>query len=150
MYLTAVNGIFESNTELEYPHMPEINILPSTKTMHVNLGPIIKSEASINGNYCVLKTIFLEQLQLNCDNNFQDQLYLAYSDQKTAKLIHACKQKRAEAALLYDSHCWVLPVPGLWHLQLNFLYTIIRTFFGGEQYVQQYSILYTHINHFGR
>jgi len=72
--------------------------------MHINLGPIIESEASINGNYRVLKTIFLEQLQLNRDNNFQDQLYLAYSNQKTIKLIYTYKRERAEAALLYNSH----------------------------------------------
>jgi len=62
MYLTAINGIFKSNTELKYPHIPEIDILLFIKIMHVNLGPIIESEASINGNYRVLKTIFLEQL----------------------------------------------------------------------------------------
>jgi len=42
--------------------MLEINILPSIKTMYVNLGPIIENEASINSNYYILKTIFLEQL----------------------------------------------------------------------------------------
>jgi len=60
--------------------MPKIDILPSIKTTYINLGPIIESEASINGNYRVLKTIFLEQLQLNHNNNFQDQLYLVYSN----------------------------------------------------------------------
>ena len=40
--------------------MPEIDILLSIKTIYVNLGPIIESEAFINGNYCVLKIIFLE------------------------------------------------------------------------------------------
>ena len=42
--------------------MLEINILLSIKTTHINLGPIIESEASISGNYRILKTIFLEQL----------------------------------------------------------------------------------------
>jgi len=50
--------------------MLEINILLSAKTTHINLGPIIESKASINGNYYILKTIFLEQLQLNHDNDF--------------------------------------------------------------------------------
>jgi len=59
-YPATINGIFKSNTKLKYPHMPEINILPSIKTMHVNLGPIIESKASISGNYYILKTIFLE------------------------------------------------------------------------------------------
>ena len=52
--------------------MPEINILLFIKITHVNLGPIIESEAFINSNYCILKTIFLKQLQLNHNNDFQD------------------------------------------------------------------------------
>ena len=61
-YPAAVNSIFKFNTELKYPRMLEINILLFIKTTHVNLGPIIESEASINGNYYILKTIFLKQL----------------------------------------------------------------------------------------
>jgi len=70
MYLVTVNSIFKSNTRLKYPRIPKINILLSIKTTYINLGPIIESEASINGNYYILKTIFLEQLQLNYNNNF--------------------------------------------------------------------------------
>ena len=79
-YPAAVNGIFESNTELEYPRILEIDILLSVKIMYVNLSPIMESEASINGNYRVLETIFLEQLQLNRDNDFWDWLYLIYNN----------------------------------------------------------------------
>jgi hypothetical protein len=42
--------------------MLEINILLSIKTIYINLGPIIESEAFINSNYRILKIIFLEQL----------------------------------------------------------------------------------------
>jgi len=42
--------------------MPKINILLFIKITYINLGPIIESEAFINGNYRILKTIFLEQL----------------------------------------------------------------------------------------
>ena len=61
-YPAAINGIFEFNTELKYPYMLKIDILPPIKTTHVNLGPIIESKASINSNYYILETIFLEQL----------------------------------------------------------------------------------------
>jgi len=40
----------------------------------------MESEAFINGNYYILKMIFLKQLQLNYNNDFQDQLYLVYND----------------------------------------------------------------------
>ena len=60
--------------------MPKINILLFVKTTYINLGPIIESEAFINGNYYILKIIFLEQLQLNRNNDFRDQLYLVYDN----------------------------------------------------------------------
>jgi len=50
--------------------MLKIDILLFIKTTYINLGPIIESKAFINGNYRILKTIFLEQLQLNHDNDF--------------------------------------------------------------------------------
>ena len=71
--------VFKSNLD-KYLHMLQLNILESSKTTHVTLGPILDSEALINSNYCVLKTIFLEQLCLNCEEDFKDHLYLAYSD----------------------------------------------------------------------
>ena len=69
-YPAAISGIFKSNTELKYPRIPKINILLFVKITHINLGSIIKSEAFINSNYRILKTIFLKQLQLNYDNDF--------------------------------------------------------------------------------
>ena len=90
-YPAAVNSIFKSNTELKYLRIPKIDILLFIKITHINLSPIIKSKASINSNYCILETIFLKQLQLNYNNDFQNQLYLVYSNQKTAKLIYVCK-----------------------------------------------------------
>ena len=35
-------------------------------------------------------------------------------------------------------------------MRLNFLYIVIHTFYGGKEAVQQFSTLYTHINHLGR
>ena len=52
--------------------MLKIDILPSVKITHVNLGPIIESKASISSNYYILEMIFLKQLQLNYDNDFQN------------------------------------------------------------------------------
>ena len=62
VYPAAVNSIFKLNTELEYPYILKIDILLSIKITHINLDPIIENKAFINGNYRVLKIIFLEQL----------------------------------------------------------------------------------------
>ena len=149
-YPAAVDGIFDSNADIEYPRMPVVDVLPHGRTEHVTLGPILDSEASINGNYRVMENIFLDQLQYNRETAFNDRLFLVYGDQKTAKLIRSCKEERVEAECAYDSHKWVLPIPGLWHVRLNFLYMVMRTFYGGEEAAQQFSALYTHINHLGR
>ena len=59
-YPAAINGIFKSNTKLKYPRILKINILLSIKTIYINLGPIIESEAFINRNYRILKITFLK------------------------------------------------------------------------------------------
>jgi len=40
--------------------MPVVNILPYRRTKHITLGPILNSEAFINGNYYVIENIFLD------------------------------------------------------------------------------------------
>jgi len=44
----------------------------------------------------------------------------------------------------------VLPIPGLWHVRLNFLYIVICTFYRGKEATQQFLALYTYINHLGQ
>jgi len=39
--------------------MPTINVIPTTRTSRLNLGPIITGEASISKTYKVLDNIFL-------------------------------------------------------------------------------------------
>ncbi len=57
-----------------------VNILPYRRTEHITLGPILDSEAFINGNYRVIENIFLDQLQYNCETTFNDWLFLVYRD----------------------------------------------------------------------
>ena len=71
-YPAAVDGIFDSNVDIEYPRMPVVDVLPHGRTEHVTLGPILDSKASINGNYCVMENIFLDQLQYNCETAFNN------------------------------------------------------------------------------
>lgn len=149
-YPAAVDTVFQSDSNGHYPRMPVLDVLESTKTTHITLGPILEDEASIVGNYNVLDNIFLQQLSLDREKDFENRLYLVYGDQKTARLVRACRRERSESNSAYDCHGWVLPIPGLWHLRLNFLYMVMKAHFGGAKYAQQYSTLYTHMNHLGR
>ena len=93
--------------------MPIIDVLKPVKTTHMTLEPILEDEDSISSNYSILENIFINQLYLNCEEDFNERLYLVYGDQKTVKLICGCKRERAEAKSAYDCHEWVLSVPGL-------------------------------------
>jgi len=55
-----VNGIFSSNADIKYPRILVVNILPYKRIEYITLGPILDSEAFINGNYRVIENIFLE------------------------------------------------------------------------------------------
>ena len=90
-YSATVNSLFKFNSDCKYPHMPQLKILKFIITTHITLGPILDSKALINGNYRVLKTIFLEQLHLNCNKDFKNYLFFIYNNQKTAKYIRAYK-----------------------------------------------------------
>ena len=133
-YLDIVYKVFRSNLD-KYLHMPQLNILKSIKTTHVTLGPILDSKSLINSNYHILKTIFLEQLYLDYNKDFKDYLFLIYSNQKTIQLIYTYKHKQAESRSIYNSYKQVLPILGLQHLQLNFLYIVIRIFFSSKRYI---------------
>jgi len=48
--------------DIKYLHMLVVNVLPYKKTEYIILGPILNSKAFINGNYYIIKNIFLNQL----------------------------------------------------------------------------------------
>jgi len=79
-YFAAVDGIFNFDADIKYLHMPVVDVLLYERTEHVTLGLIFNSKAFINGNYCVIENIFLDQLQYNYETAFNDWLFLVYGD----------------------------------------------------------------------
>ena len=67
-----VNGIFDFNIDIKYLYILAVNILPYKRTEYITLGPILDSKASINGIYCIIENIFLEQLQYNYKTAFNN------------------------------------------------------------------------------
>ena len=110
------------------PPMPVIDILPRQKTAHLSLGPIPHDESTSLGNLDVLSNIFREQYQLP-DEVFKQRLFLVYGDQKTTQRIRTIKSRRSRATQAVDSLRWVLPVPALFHIRMNYLYMLSRTHF---------------------
>ena len=118
------------NSEYPRPKMPVIDVLAPTKTVHCSLGPIPHDESSNAGNIMVLENIFRQQYHLP-HSEFEQRLFLVFGDQKTTQRIRTIKRRRERAQQSYDRLQWVLPVPALFHLRMNYLYMMSRIHFGG-------------------
>ena len=92
-YSDAMQSIFHHDHKFEYSYMSVINILKSMKITHMILESILKNEDSISSNYSVLENIFVNQLHLNHEMNFDEHLYFVYDNQKIVKLICECKHE---------------------------------------------------------
>lgn len=149
VYPTAIENIYKDNT-MNQLSMPQLDILPCNRTEDITMGAIMEDEATVVGNYRVLENIFSGQLGIDKPTGFQERLYLVYGDQKTCSLIRSCQRQRFETSDVYHRLEWALPIAGLWHLRLNYLRMIMKTFFGGRKYANQYSTLYFQINHLNR
>jgi len=57
-----------------------VDIMPYRRIEYITLRPIFNSKAFINGNYYIIKNIFLNQLQYNYKTTFNDWLFLVYGD----------------------------------------------------------------------
>ena len=100
IYPTAVDKIYKGGN-VEQRSMPQLEILPCTRTEHFTMGAIMENEASVAGNYRVLENIFLEQLGIDKESGFQDRLFLAHGDHKTCENIRSCQRQRLESSDVY-------------------------------------------------
>ncbi|KAI9780358.1 MAG: hypothetical protein M1839_006781 [Geoglossum umbratile] len=103
----------------------------SRRSIHNSLGPIPFDESSNTGSINVLRNIFQQQYRLG-DDAFTERLFLIYGDQKTVQCLRTIKKRREEAISPYDSFKWLLPVPALFHLKMNYLKMIITAHYGTE------------------
>ena len=120
LYSKAVATIFSEAFGKKF-QMPQIDRLEVKKVESFILGAIPFNEGTLDGNYKVHESIFLQQLGRNQDTDFADILYLVYSDQKTASLNRSIKNEQRSAELPFDRRDWCLPIPAMFHLWMNFL-----------------------------
>ncbi|KAI9848989.1 MAG: hypothetical protein M1837_005880 [Sclerophora amabilis] len=64
------------------------------------------------------------------------------SNNKTTQRIQTVKNIRADSERPFDSHKWILPIPALFHLKMNFLKLLSQAHFGGEGEKSQTSLYY--------
>ena len=92
-----------------------IDVLVPTKTVHCSLDSIPHNESSNAGNIIVLENIFQQQYHLP-HSEFEQHLFLVFSDQKITQWIYTIKHHREQAQQSYDCLQWVLPMLVLFHL----------------------------------
>ncbi|KAI9772518.1 MAG: hypothetical protein M1840_000723 [Geoglossum simile] len=116
-------------------------------TVHHPLNMIPHDESTNSSNLAVLDNIFRRQYRRD-ESSFVNRLSLVYGDQKTTQRIRTIKYRRERSMGPYDSLRWVLPIPALFHLKMNYLYMISRSHFGSGGSDQ--STLYHAINFWQR
>lgn len=118
-------------TQLEgWPQMPKLDILSPEKTEQHAFGPIPANEGTLDGTYQVLDNIFLKQLKLDDEEDFDGRLQLIYGDQKTVSLLRSIQKEQRDSMRCYDRRDWYLPIPGLFHWRMNLVDLISNVFNG--------------------
>jgi len=146
--LTTTGQMRKQVVLTDWPELPSIERLPSRKTPHYGLGPILENEGTISSIYNIIDTIFTEQLGYNRTEDFGERLQLVYGDQKTVSLVRTVQKEQQEATLLYDKYNWLLAVPGLFHWRTNYMDMIHDTYSGSEHAAVE-STLYHNKNYLG-
>ncbi|KAF2024854.1 hypothetical protein EK21DRAFT_77790 [Setomelanomma holmii] len=133
LHPSAISTIFSGDTATSYPQFPVVDRLRPQKTEFWQFAGITADEGTIEGTYQVHEDIYLRQLGLNASatpevaDDFTERLYLVHGDQLTARRIRSVQQEQIQASRAYDRRKWLLGVPAWFHIQMNLLYTIIRT-----------------------
>lgn len=122
----AVKKVFQGQA-CDYPEFPRIHCLPAKPTRYRQFAGVSADEGTIEGTYKVHDDLFIEQLNLIEDKDFDQRLYLVHGDQLTVDRIRAVKRERQLATRSYDRRQWIHPVSSWFHIQMNLLNTIIRT-----------------------
>jgi len=116
--------------KIEFPRPSASDCLPPTPTKIIHFAAADANSGSIDGTYKVHEHLMGLELgwDLEDDRNpvFQQGLQVMYGDQKTIENIQSTKVEQQESISLYNRRRWLLPVPGLFHVQMNLGGVILR------------------------
>jgi hypothetical protein len=79
----------------------------------------------LSGVYALHEELWKRRLEFN---DYEDRLTLVYGDMKTTSFIRRIKQDQLEASDLWERKKWMLPVPALFHVELNYIELLFRKF----------------------
>jgi hypothetical protein len=117
------------------PAMPELDPLPASRTFSVPLQPIFRNESTNENTLLIIDDIYLRQLGFRKENEIFNKAYMIVNgDLKTLLRVQSVQNIRAGTSTAesppYDGFDWIIPNPGLFHLQLNLLRLIHRAHWG--------------------
>ncbi|KAN0070318.1 hypothetical protein V8E54_011899 [Elaphomyces granulatus] len=119
-------------TTLNYP-MPTIDLLDPQKTESYQVGPILENEGTIEGTAAAKDNIYQKQMGWEKEEEqIKGCLFLGTGDAKSVRNMKSLQGERADAAKEVDRHQNMLPIPALFHLQMNFAYAIQRAHDGSK------------------
>lgn len=124
-----INAVFDGREHL-LPAFPKIDVLRPKKTIAHNPGASFYNEGTIEGTYGVHKDIWQRKFGLKEDDaagDFATRLWLACGDNLSGSNSRAVQRDQMRASQAYDRRKWMLTIPGLFHVQMNLLHTIVRT-----------------------
>jgi hypothetical protein len=124
-----INTVFGGREHL-LPAFPKVDLLKPRKTAAQNPGASFYNEGTIEGTFGVHRDIWQEKFGLKEDDatgDFATRLWLVCGDQLTCSHSRAVQRDQAYTSQAYDRRRWMLTVPGLFHVQMNLLHTIVRT-----------------------
>ena len=123
----------ETHTKtLNYP-MPNINLLDPQKTESYQLGPILENEGTIEGTAAAKNNIYQKQMGWGKEEEeIKGCLFLGTGDAKSVRNMKSLQAERACEAREVDRHQNLLPIPALFHLQMNFAYAIQKAHDGSK------------------
>lgn len=112
-------------------HMSTVNVLSTRKTQYQQLETIMKNEETLSEIMRVHDKIFLKQLSFFRDDNdvFSRRLFSVYEDVLTIKLIRSVKLEQLDFTQIFERREWIHIISSWFHIQINLLNIIIRTYF---------------------
>ena len=115
-----------------YPVVDRISIPQGARHVPVPLMPIQTSEDTTSGNIEVLRNIFREQLALSPEYFDQHPAILVGGDAKTVNRMWSAMLGATDNVDAYGRLEHVVPIPGLFHIQMHLIATIVKTHWGDE------------------
>jgi len=109
---------------------PTSEVLDSTPQDLYQLGAIHYNCGTLDGTYEVHQAIMLNQFSLDIKANsqqFREQLRLFHGDQKTVAFIRSVRSDQVDSECPYEKRDWLLPIPGLFHVQMHVQQVLLRT-----------------------